>query len=699
MAELNSDKSIAHLGDDEIVARVSVLRANLGTTLVAAKIDGTVVALGGPTEVLFGWTTDDVIGQNLSEIFLRPNAWRQCIDDAELRLSHDVEVRHKSGEILRAKVAVSKLDEDGPEFDVLLTFQDLAGEHQQTIGIVHEPDLYSLAFNNAPIPMAVTAIDDRLMQVNDAWCTMLGYSPMDMVRRSISDLTHPDDREEAEKRRRDIVATSMSGSSQIEKRFVHKSGKVVWALVHASLVKGDSLTETYLITQAIDISDRKESEARLRQLALTDPLTGTANRVLFTDRLEQARGRHARTGGALAVLYLDVDHFKPINDRLGHAGGDELLNIIADRLREVLRPADTLSRVGGDEFVILCEDLPDVGFATGIARRILEVIEAPAEIMGETCLVSASIGVLTVTGDQMHRYSVVDLLRDADTAMYRAKSKGRARYELFTDALHEQMRKRLELEEEIRIGLAENQFVLYYQPVLDLEFDRVDGFEALIRWNHPERGIVMPAEFLQIMEESGMVADLGVQNLWNATKQIAEWRKKFGLDLKIGINVSGAELGRGPYHQDLAEVFEAVEIPADRVILEITENVLIEPGRAESRDLLACADLGVQLSIDDFGTGWSSLAYLQRFPVSSIKIDRSFVAAIEDGSEAITSTLVHLARSMDITVVAEGIETPYQLRRLRELGCPLGQGYYLARPLCVEDAEKFLEEAVKNQLG
>jgi diguanylate cyclase (GGDEF)-like protein len=434
----------------------------------------------------------------------------------------------------------------------------------------------------------------------------------------------------------------------------------------------------------------RRTEADLAQLAFSDVLTGLANRALFTDRLELALRRTARSGGEVAVVFLDLDGFKSVNDSLGHAAGDRLIREVGRLLQSAVRSEDTLARLGGDEFAILVERSPGVEEATRIAERVLAALAGPVDLGGQRVTVSASIGI--ATGDVAATAS--SLLRDADNAMYWAKGTGPGRYVLFNPQMRSAAAERRQLETDLWAAVAEEQFRLVYQPVVDLGSERITGFEALIRWDHPTLGVVLPERFLSVAEEIGLVPDIGRWVLTEACVAAAAWRRDHpaAADLSMAVNVSPSQLGSAGLLEDVRTALATSGLSPSALVLELTESVLVQDPVLAAERLHELRGLGVRVALDDFGTGYSSLSHLRQFAVDILKIDRSFVSTIEDkeAMPAILRGLINLGRTLDLEIVAEGIEEELQRTHLRDGGAGLAQGYLFAAPLEQADADLLL---------
>jgi diguanylate cyclase (GGDEF)-like protein len=442
-----------------------------------------------------------------------------------------------------------------------------------------------------------------------------------------------------------------------------------------------------------DISERKRYEAELTRQALRDNLTELPNRVLFLERLNRAMTRQRRNPDyRFAVLMIDLDSFKRVNDTLGHQAGDRLLQGIARRLMGCLRNMDTVARMGGDEFAVLLEDFQNNQEAIGITRRLLETIRQPMIIQGQDIQVSASVGVVLQTA----RYaSPNELLRDADISMYRSKELGKNQFKVFSKSMFDQVVRTVQLENDLRLALTGDEFELYFQPIFALPETRLSGFEALLRWNHPERGMLAPGVFIHVAEEAGLITDLGTWVLNRGCRTMAEWRRRFDrVDVSLALNLSPRDLLQPSLIPMLADLLQETGLDARHIKLEITETAVMENPEMATARLEKLQKMGFQVAMDDFGTGYSSLSYLQRLPIDILKIDRSFVQTmLENPSNLeIIKAIIGLGKLLDLRIVAEGVETPEQLSTLQTLGCDLAQGYLLGRPMPRAQAEVLLTE-------
>jgi diguanylate cyclase (GGDEF)-like protein/PAS domain S-box-containing protein len=448
-----------------------------------------------------------------------------------------------------------------------------------------------------------------------------------------------------------------------------------------------------------DVTERRRFEQQLLHDAFHDALTGLPNRALFLDRLGGALARLKRhPERRLAVLFLDLDRFKLINDSLGHSVGDELLVAISRVLRDAVRPGDTVARLGGDEFTVLLEDLDDPAEATVVAQRILSSLNVPFVLSGHEVFATASVGIAL---SSRHYEMPEDMVRDADTAMYRAKSEGKARHRVFDASMHTHALELLALESDLRRAVEHKRFVVHYQPIVELASGAVVGVEALVRWDHSQRGMIGPGEFIHLAEETGLVVNISDQVLWQSCRDARGWEEQFPFPVCVNVNLSTRAFSEPDLVERVAGVLEQTKLSASRLKLEITESALMENPDTTAIMLHRFRELGARICIDDFGTGYSSLSYLLRFPVDTLKIDRSFVAAIGRGQRnaQLVGTMVALARSLGMDVVAEGVETEEQRRYLLELGCAHAQGYLFSRPLIVAELESLLASPRARQIG
>ena len=523
------------------------------------------------------------------------------------------------------------------------------------------------------------------------WADMVGRREEDGTLEIWLVRVHP---EGAQRLRKDLANHVAGLTPHFENihRCQHEDGGWRWLLARGLAVRDDSGRVVRVAGSITDVTDQKRFEEQLLHGAFHDPLTGLPNRALFLDRLTHAVARSQRRAEHIfGVLFLDLDRFKVVNDSLGHRVGDELLKGIARRVEECVRPGDTVARLGGDEFTVLLDDLVRPNDAELVAGRIQESLRAPFQLDGHEVVVSASIGIAL----SLQQYtSAEDIVRDADTAMYRAKADGKAGHRVFDQKMHHNAVQRLTMESELRRAVDRQEFELHYQPVISLQSGRIEGFEALVRWNHPVRGLVSPAEFIPLAEETGLINPLGWWVLREAATQARSWQQKYPRDLplQMNVNLSGRQFRQPDLIRGVVTILNDIGLEPGSLRLEITESVLMKTAQ-DSRDVLAeLREHGIRLCIDDFGTGYSSLNYLHSFDIDVLKIDRSFVSRIREGrAPEIVQTIVDLSRSLGLAVTAEGIETAEQLRQLRSMDVELGQGFYFARGLTADRADRLLK--------
>ena len=538
---------------------------------------------------------------------------------------------------------------------------------------------------------AIIVFRERFLYTNPAFQRITGYTHNEMLGLGLVDLVDEDSQQFISRLVHQYEQRNEENLRE-ELRILDKEGNEHWLFLTSSLIQFEG--QPAGLATAFDITERKHMEDQLRHQALHDKLTGLPNRALFLNRLEHAISRSNRRECQIAVLFIDLDRFKPINDSLGHLVGDKLLQVIAHRLQYKLRAEDTVTRLGGDEFAVLLEGLQRADFAILIAKAIQDAICKPCIIEKNEVTVTASIGI--VLCDASHQ-KAENILRDADIAMYRAKVHGKGRYAIFDSSMHESAVSLLALESDMRRAIERTEFELYYQPIIQLKTGHISGFEALIRWNYPQRGLVSPDEFIPVAEDIGLINDIGDWRLetgdWvleDACRLMKTWQKQLGKYAMptININVSSRQIAYGGLVQKVAAAIQKNRIDGANLKLELTESMVMEnPGMASSM-ITELKQYHVQTAIDDFGTGYSSLSYLHQFPIDTLKIDRSFISELKaDGTNAeIVNTIVMLAHNLGLNVVAEGIEEEYQLQHLRSIDCNFAQGYYFAKPMPASDA-------------
>jgi diguanylate cyclase (GGDEF)-like protein/PAS domain S-box-containing protein len=570
----------------------------------------------------------------------------------------------------------------------------------------------SLVLRSSDVTLVVDAAS-MIRFASPAVERMFGYEVESVLGLSLTSLLHPDDRAAAT----EYLARIREGSEESQGvstvwRVQHREGSLRHAESTAALLD-DDLPAGAIVLNSRDITDRVTLEAKLIHQAFHDALTGLANRALFRDRVEMALARELRGNGGVAVVFLDLDEFKTVNDSLGHDTGDQLLCSAAARLLNATRGCDTVARLGGDEFAVLLDNVRGMDDVIVVVERIIGALRQPFGLGAREVRIGASIGIAWATDGQ----GADELLRNADVAMYRAKRGGRGGYQIFAPEMHSEVVERLELEGDLRravekLSRREHEFGLVYQPIVDLESERVIGVEALVRWHHPMRGQIPPAVFIPLAEETGLVSILGRWILTEACREVASWRDRgpvdgehmpqSGNDIEpvVTVNVSGAQLRERTFVSEVSEALALSRLSPDRLVIEVTESVIMRDSNTVLSTLADLRELGVRLAIDDFGTGYSALSYLHRFPVDILKIDKSFIDGVAEGGNgaALTRIILALADLLSLRTFAKGVEQSDQRQHLRALGCGYGQGYLFARPLPPADAETLFHRPTAPQL-
>jgi len=632
---------------------------------------------------------------NVGDIYLDPEErrrWQRMMTEGSGSVqSFEAAVRRFDGAVIWVRFTARAVHgEDGEILRYEGALEDVTDRRRAEEGLRASEERFRSLVQNASDLISILAPDGVVRYESPSHRRVLGWEPEEHTGRGLPDLVHAEDRPVVEEALRQLLATP-GEIVTFEHRLCHRDGS--WRVIEstASNLLGQPAVAG-LVLNSHDITDRKRAEERLLHDALHDELTGLPNRALFMDRLRQSMDRSRREPERMtAVLFLDLDQFKIVNDSLGHLVGDELLVQISAAIASALRPSDTIARVGGDEFAILLEGGRDAGDAVRVAERIHDRLAAPLNLGGHEIFVTASLGI-AVHNPEYERPE--DLLRDADTAMYRAKASGRACHVVFNQAMHRFVMARLQLETDLRRAVERGQIRVYYQPFVDLASGEVAGFEALLRWHHPKRGLLPPDEFLAAAEETGLIVPMGRFVLLEACRQIREFQRKHpeAGALRLSVNLSNRQFFQADLFDHIEEALATSGLDPRCLGLEITEGVIIRHADSAASRFSRLKSLGVQLYLDDFGKGYSSLNYLHRFPMDILKIDRSFVSRLgeAEGNHAIVRAIVTLAHQLGMEVVAEGIQTEEQRLKLRALGCEYGQGFFLSEPVPADRAEALL---------
>jgi diguanylate cyclase (GGDEF)-like protein/PAS domain S-box-containing protein len=661
---------------------------NISDVVCVLGADGTFLYVSPAIERILGYEPQGLVGENAFD-YVHPDdlecvlrAVAESLANSALRPTVEYRFRHKDGSWRWLESVVTNMLDDPAVGELVVNSRDVFERKEAE---------EQLRTSEAELRALFAAMDDVVFEI-DVQGRYLKVAPTN------SSLLYPTREDRIGKTLHDILPAKTA-----EKLLGHirhsvegrETVKVEYSLVIEGKEKWFEGTVTPLSRESVvfvgrDITERKVLEERLAHQALHDPLTKLPNRTLFTDRLRQALARVRRRGLSLAVMFMDLDNFKVINDSLGHRMGDRLLVAATKRIRSALRPEDTVARLSGDEFVILLEDT-DLDGAIHVAERILEKLRVTFSLGERQLFVTASLG---ITVDDGNGKNAPDLLRDADLAMYRAKRSGKARYAIFEEAMNTQALERLELEHGLRRAVERNEFVVRYQPNVSLATGKVVGFEALVRWDHPERGLLSPDEFVRVAEETGLIVPIGEAVLEEACHRAKDWQEQRASDPPaVCVNLSTRQFWEPGLADTVGRILDKTDLDPHYLFLEVTESTAMSDAPATAATLEELRGLGVRTIIDDFGTGYSSLSYLERLPVDYVKIDHSFVGRLgkESGAEVLASGVISLAHALGLKVIAEGVETEGQLERLREMGCDLAQGFYFARPLSGEEAAALLE--------
>ncbi|HWP95156.1 MAG TPA: PAS domain S-box protein [Gammaproteobacteria bacterium] len=658
--------------------------------------EGRFLAANPALAKLFGYESPQDLIENLKDIRqLYADPAQRDVFLADLNRTGSVSgleyrIRRKDGTLIWVSQSARVVrDEAGNVKYYEGALQDITARKMAEAALAKSEEKYRALVDHSQVGVFINR-GGRYIYVNSAYARMLGYTEAELTGKHYREVMAPEDLANADER----YEKRMRGEyvpNDYEVRMLHKDGQTrIIATMSASVIEQDG--EKLIMGTVRDITEQKRIERQLRHNATHDPLTGLPNRSLFIERLEKAMSYSQRKGALnYAVLFLDLDGFKVVNDSLGHAAGDKLLVEIAQRLRRCLRPWDTIARHGGDEFTILLEHIANEDDAIAVAERIHAELAHPFVIDEHEVFSNASIGIAL---GQSFYTRTDEVLRDADTAMYKSKALGKASYAIFDSQMHDLARARLQLETELRQALERGEFRAFYQPIVELRSRRLVGFEALLRWQHPSRGLIAPNDFLRVAEETGLILAIGWWMMRTACHQVAEWRQRYSRarDLEISINIADSQFSHAELPERVNAILRETGLPPPSLHLEITETVFMENPVAAGERLRRLKALGVALHMDDFGTGYSSLSYLSRFPLDTLKIDRSFVADIVENRShfAIVRTIVQLAKDLGMSTIAEGIENNDQVKALKKVDCPFGQGNLFATALSPADVEDML---------
>lgn len=650
--------------------------------IYARDREGRFVLVNKATASFFHAFPKDLLGNNLAEITGDNQAFEQQLSQERALLASGEslymreEVIPGMGQEPARTWETSKLQfsDTGGKPAILSVSQDVSTQREQQ----QQLHLLSSALEYSGSAVLICDAEGRIRYSNTRLCELLGRQQQELKDQLLEELLRTSVKRD--QRLRLLRGMRESGYWRGELQFQMAAHQHYWMLVSLSPVQLQQQQEAFFVLVAEDITALKQTHQKMEQLALYDTLTGLENRRLFKQRLHKAIKLSRRQNSLSALLYLDLDHFKRINDTLGHDSGDQLLITVAERLRTCVRDSDSIARLGGDEFTLLLHDIQNVDAAAAVARKIIEKLSQPIELEKKSVIVTTSVGIALAPTDSSNP---TELMKNADLAMYQAKTRGRNNYQFFSQEMNDQASRLLEVETELRTALAEQSFEVYYQPQVNLPLGCVVGFEALVRWHHPTRGIISPAEFIPIAEETGLIIELGHQVLEQACRDLVWLNQQLDQRCYVAVNLSPRQLKDAGLPEQLDALLSRYNLPPQYLELEITESTLMDQMDLSLPILHQIEELGISLSIDDFGTGYSSLSYLKQLPVHSLKIDRSFVKDIPGDKDdmAIISAISAMAGKLNLEVVAEGVEERKQLAFLKECGCHLVQGYYFSPPV------------------
>ena len=655
-------------------SRMKQLIASTLDAVVTVDRRGVVIQWNPQAEAIFGLKARDAIGNPLRQAF---PTLQDIIAGGFPTRRLETTVRRSNGEELEVEVLIDPVGA-GEEETVTAFVRDISERKRAQADLEQREQRFRALVEKSWSGVALLDIELAFTYVGSSTLRLLGYTDEDLIRTSFLALIHPRDREEIRDVFKTLVATP-NGDTQAELRLQHKNGTWLWIEAFAQNLLHDSSVGAIIVNYR-DITQRKATEKQLEYQAYYDALTGLPNRLLFRDRVVNAIAQARRHRSGMAVLYLDLDHFKLVNDGLGHSIGDGLLSEVAARLQSSIRASDTVSRLGGDEFTILLNDTSSSEAVFGVARKILQSIARRFRVESHELFITASIGISIFPTDGE---DVEMLLKCADSAMYRAKELGRNQAQLFTSSMNERYVRRLALEQSLHHAVDRNELEVYYQPIYERSRKRIVTVEALVRWNHPTKGLLEPAEFIPLAEETGLIVPIGHWVIGKACKQLREWHDAGLTSLRLAVNISAPQLHHPHFVDFVIDTLTSNRLEPEQLDLEITESVAVHNVEQTMQILRDIKRHGVKISVDDFGAGQSSLIYVKRFPIDAIKIDKTLIRDVsgDETATAIVSYVINLAHTLKLEVVAEGVETEEQYAFLRLTGCDRVQGYLFGRPV------------------
>lgn len=676
-------------------AKLATIVESSTDAIISKDILGFVTSWNNAAELLFGYTAAEAIGKKVIDLIIPSDKI-----DEEISIMK----RLKQGEKIKSFETIRR-NKDGRRLPVSITFSAILSTDQKLLGfskiarnisdkiavesaLLVSEERFRATFDSAPVGMALISLNGNFLEANRALQELLNCEFNQLRQLNQTEITHTDDRE-LEKKALQGLSLHKNLPVKFEKRIYTVLGQEIPVLTSVAMLYKDDLPDSYLY-QYIDLSERKKYELKLLQLAHFDPLTGLANRTKFNTDIEHLLCNAKRNAIPFAVLFGDLDHFKHINDSLGHNAGDDLLKTIAERLRSVLRQGDTVARLGGDEFVILLSSATNFEMVAGVAQKLMAVVEEPIYLKDQCLHIGMSFGIALYPTDGEN---AATLLRNADSALYEAKSKGRGCYSLYRQELTRLVEIRLKLDADLRRALERGEFELHFQPVICLETNHVISAEALIRWRHPEAGMIQPNDFIPYAQESGLILPMGEWILHEACRIANSW-KSSGYDLAVAVNISSRQFKDNSLLSIIQRALALSQLDASMLHLEITEQLLLEDTENNLAQLDSLKHAGMKIYLDDFGIGYSSLSYIIRFFPHYLKIDRSFIQKIGSATEhdAMVEAIIGLSKVLPMQIIAEGVENELQHKFLKQRGCNHAQGFLFSKPLPEKEFLQFLHQ-------